>query len=130
MKNKILMCLMVCIIITLIPGCNQADRVSANLSQEADNFNIVRQLTVINCIANDVIFQMEGKISIKSDNVDHQLEVTVEDEEGNYAKHFIGLSDNVTYVVEQKRYKNTEKYKYILNFNPKMWLPVTVKTVN
>jgi len=47
-------------------GCdqNQANMVSYNLSQEADNFNVVRQLTVINCIQGDVLFQMTGKMSI------------------------------------------------------------------
>ena len=60
----------------------------------------VRQITVINCIKGDVIFQMTGKMSITADVEDHQLEVIVEDENGKYKKHFIGLSDNVTYVVE------------------------------
>ena len=115
----------------LMVGCDtQANRVSYNLSQEADNFNVVRQLTVINCIQGDVIFQMTGKISIKADRADKQLEVVVEDEDGNYQKHFIGLSDNVTYTVEQKRFKNVDNYKYTLNFNPKMWLPVGVDIID
>lgn len=109
-------------------GCErQSDKVSYNLSLEADSFNVVRKLTVINCIANDVLFQMEGKISIE--NVGKNLEIVVEDENGAYQKHFVGLSDNVTYIVEQKNFKQTEKYKYILNFNPKMWIPVTVETI-
>ena len=55
---------------------------------------------------------------------ENQLEIIVEDENGAYKKHFIGLSDNVTYVVEDITSKNVDKYQYILNFNPKMWLPV------
>jgi len=107
-------------------GCEdrQADRVSYNLSQEADNFNIVREITVINCIAGDVIFQMTGRMSIKADRQDNQLEVTVEARKGLYQKHFIGLSDNVTYVVEDKGVTNVSEYQYELNFNPKMWIPV------
>ena len=111
-------------------GCDQADRVSKNLSKEADNFNVVRQLTVINCIQGDVLFQMTGKLSITADTEDNQLEVVVEDEDGNYQKHFIGLSDNVTYVVEDLRASDVSKYKYTLNFNPKMWIPIDVKTVD
>lgn len=107
-----------------LTGCSEAENVSYNLSQEADNFNVVRQLTVINCIQGDVLFQMTGKMSITADTEDNQLEVIVEDENGKYQKHFIGLSDNVTYTVEQKQYKNVEKYRYTLNFNPKMWIPV------
>lgn len=29
-------------------GCTEADQVSANISQEADNFNVTRKLTVLN----------------------------------------------------------------------------------
>ena len=117
----------------LLGGCiktRQSETVSYNLSMEADNFNVVRQLTVINCIQGDIIFQMTGKMSITADTADNQLEVIVEDENGMYKKHFIGLSDNVTYTVEQKRYKNVDNYKYTLNFNPKMWMPISIKTVD
>ena len=111
-------------------GCNQADRVSQNLSQEADNFNVVRQLTVINCIQGDVLFQMTGKMSITADTADNQLEIIVENEDGSYQKHFVGLSDNVTYTIEQKNYKNVDKYKYTLNYNPKMWIPVGLENID
>lgn len=128
--RKYLLLILCIVLLNALSGCTQADRVSSNLSKEADNFNVVRQLTVINCIQGDVLFQMTGKMSIYSDNTDHQLEVTVEDENGMYQKHFIGLSDNVTYVVEQKKYKNVSNYQYTLNYNPKMWIPIDVKTIN
>ena len=68
-------------------GCDtEANRVSYNLSQEADNFNVIRQLTVINCIQGDVLFQMTGKMSIKADATDNQLEVVVEDEKRHLSK--------------------------------------------
>lgn len=131
MKKIIATISLILVMATLMVGCDtQANRVSYNLSQEADNFNVVRQLTVINCIQGDVIFQMTGKMSIKADTADNQLEVVVEDESGSYQKHFIGLSDNVTYTVEQKRYKNVDRYKYTLNFNPKMWIPVGVDIID
>ena len=121
---------MVLIIGVLITGCSQASKVSYNLSQEADNFNVVRQLTVINCIEGDVLFQMTGKMSITADTSDNQLEVIVENEDGNYKKHFIGLSDNITYVVEDMDVNGVSKYKYTLNYNPKMWIPVEVDTID
>ena len=130
MKKKIIVIVILVILAGMIAGCTEAERVSKNLSQEADNFNVVRQLTVMNCIQGDVLFQMTGKMSITADNVDHQLEVIVEDENGNYQKHFIGLSDNVTYVVEQKDYKDVDKYRYTLNYNPKMWIPVELDNVD
>jgi hypothetical protein len=132
MKKKLIIIISaLSIMLFLLTGCDtEASRVSYNLSQEADNFNVIRQLTVINCIQGDVLFQMTGRISITADTADNQLEVIVEDSDGSYQKHFIGLSDNVTYVVEQKNFKNVDKYKYTLNYNPKMWIPVDVKNID
>ena len=132
MKKKILAILIGSIALTsvLFSGCSEASKVSNNLSQEADNFNDVRQVTVINCLKGDVLFQMTGKMSITADNIDNQLEIIVEDENGEYKKHFIGLSDNVTYVVEDITTKDVSKYKYTLNFNPNMWIPYNVETVD
>lgn len=121
---------LILVIGSILTGCSEADRVSSNLSKEADNFNDIRQVTVINCLQGDVLFQMTGKMSITADTSDNQLEVVVEDENGNYKKHFIGLSDNVTYVVEDITSKDVEKYKYTLNFNPNMWIPVEVDTID
>jgi hypothetical protein len=130
MKKVLIVILAIAMLISLCGCQTEADKVSYNLSKEADNFNVVRQLTVINCIEGDVLFQMTGKISIEADMADKQLEITVECEDGTYKKHFVGLSDNVTYVVEQISAKDVSKYKYTLNFNPKMWLPVDVKTID
>ena len=116
----------------LLMGCEtEAQRVEYNLTQQADNFNIVRQLTVINCIEGDVLFQMTGKMSITADTADKQLEILVEDN-GTYVKHFVGLSDNVTYVVEDLNLGDNavSKYRYTLNFNPNMWIPVSVETID
>lgn len=116
----------------ILTGCSEAARVEYNLTEEADNFNVVRQLTVINCLQGDVLFQMTGKMSITADTSDNQLEIIVENDDGTYAKHFVGLSDNVTYTIEDLNLgKNeVEKYKYTLNFNPKMWIPFEVETID
>lgn len=131
MKKIVCACLIVVLALGLFAGCDtQASRVSYNLSQEADNFNNVRQVTVINCLQGDVLFQMTGKISITADTMDNQLEIIVEDEDGQYKKHFIGLSDNVTYVVEDITSGDVDNYKYTLNFNPKMWLPIGADVID
>ena len=133
MKKRILSSLiLITMMCFLLTGCEtEAQRVSYNLSQEADNFNVVRQLTVINCIGGDVLFQMTGKMSIKADTADNQLEIIVEDD-GTYVKHFVGLSDNVTYVVEDLNLGDNavSKYKYTLNFNPNMWIPYNIETID
>lgn len=130
MKKYINLIFAIIMVLCLTACQTEADKVSHNLSLEADNFNNVRQVTVINCLQGDVLFQMTGKMSINADTADNQLEILVEDNDGGYKKHFIGLSDNVTYVVEDITSKDVNKYKYTLNFNPKMWLPITVETVD
>lgn len=130
MKRKVLALLLSVSTMFAFSGCNEASKVSHNLSLEADNFNDVRQVTVINCLQGDVLFQMTGKMSITADTSDNQLEVVVEDEKGEYKKHFIGLSDNVTYVVEDITAGDVSKYKYTLNFNPEMWIPVETDVID
>lgn len=127
--KKILSIITIIGMITVLGGCSEAERVSQNLSQEADNFNVIRQVTVIDCITGDTLFQVSGKISIKSDNTDHQLEI-ISEEKGEYKKHFIGLSDNVSYVVEQLDVKDVDSYKFTINYNPKMWIPVGFENVD
>lgn len=133
MKKKLLGILFAGILtVALLTGCEtEADRVNYNLTQQADNFNVVRQLTVINCIEGDVLFQMTGKMSITADTDDDQLEIIVEDGD-TYVKHFVGLSDNVTYVVEDLNLGENavSKYKYTLNFNPDMRIPVNVDVID
>lgn len=131
MKRKVLLVLSICVLILSLGGCNQAERVSRNLSKEADNFNVVRQLTIINCITGDTLFQMTGKMAITADTEDNQLEIIVEDDD-RYVKHFIGLSDNTTYVIEDLNLgeNDVSNYRYTLNFNPKMWIPADVKTID
>lgn len=129
-KNYIALILAIALMTIMLTGCTEAERASYNLSQQADNFNVVRQLTVINCIEGDVLFQMTGKMSITADTADNQFEIIVEDENKNYKKHFVGLSDNVTYIVEDLDINDVSQYKYTLNFNPKMWIPVEIETVD
>ena len=130
MKRKVLALLLSVSTMFAFSGCSEASKVSPNLSLEADNFNDVLQVTVINCLQGDVLFQMTGKMSIPADTSDNQLEVVVEDEKREYKKHFIGLSDNVTYVVEDITAGDVSKNKYTLNFNPEMWIPVETDVID
>ena len=132
MKKKILAVILASASMIGLSACSEASRVESNLTKEADNFNVVRQLTVINCLQGDVLFQMTGKMSITADVSDNQLEIIVENEDGNYTKHFVGLSDNVTYTIEDLNLgaNDVNKYQYTLNFNPNMWLPVEVETID
>lgn len=128
MKKLIALILIICFICLSCAGCaTEANRVNENLTKEAEDFNIYRRVTVINCIQGDTLFEIEGLINIKADTADNQLELIVEVSDGKYKKHFIGLSDNVTYTVEDISGAEVSKYHYEINYNPKMWLPYVIK---
>lgn len=103
-------------------GCTEADRVNHNLNIQADNFNITREITVFNTRTDTVLFQMIGVMSL-SNNMSHELVVTVQTGENEFKKHYIYLSDDVTYVMEDVSGSYTSKYFYQLNVNPMLMLP-------
>lgn len=116
------------VIVMLFSGCTtEADRVNYNITKDAENFNVYRRITVINCIKGDVLFTAEGLMNIKADTTDNQLELIVETEDGKYEKHFIGLSDNVTYTVQDITGNDVNKYKFVIHYNPNMWIPFDVE---
>lgn len=101
-----------------LTGCKEADRVSHNISQEADNFNVVRRLTVINCRSDKVTLQLTGTFSISKNKDTNELEVTCELPDGKYTKHFVYLNEWTCYTVEDLSGSNVDKYSYELNFLP------------
>jgi hypothetical protein len=126
--SLILVAIVLISLVVFISGCGrESEQVSYNLSLEADNFNVARQLTVINTRAMDgnsaILFQMTGNFSItKADDGD--LEVTGENPNGTYYKHFVNLSRDISYIVEDLGTTKVNKYKFKINFNPKMIVPV------
>lgn len=112
-----------------LSGCSQAERVSYNLSKEADNFNEVRKLTFINCITGETLFEITGKMSIEVDEVENQLEIVAENDVDEYQKHFIGLNPVMTYVCEDISAKDVSSTKFTVNFNPDMAIPVDITTI-
>lgn len=109
-------------------GCTEAGKVNYNITKEAENFNVRRRVTVINCIKGDVLFTVDGLMNIEADTTDNQLELIVQIDEGVFEKHFIGLSDNVTYTVQDiSGGTETNKYKFEIHYNPNMWFPYTTK---
>lgn len=127
MKKKLIAFATVVVAAVLMVSCSKADRVSHNLSREADEMNITRKVTVINGITNQTIFQATGQMSIEYVEERQQLNIIALDDEGNYKKHIIGISDNVSYVVEDVTGMKGIDTKYRMYFNPNMILPVDVK---
>ena len=79
---------MFCVLFVAYCGCREADRVSYNISKEADNFNVVRRITVFNIRTDTVLMQMTGRFSLQN-NSTSELEVVCEVEKGTYQKHFV-----------------------------------------
>ena len=125
-KNKILILCVLFLVFVAFTGCDtEANRVNYNITEEAENFNVYRRVTVINCIKGDTLFSMEGRMNIEADTADNQLEIIVEVADGEYKKHFIGLGNNVAYTVEDISGSEVSKYHYEINYNPNMWIPFT-----
>jgi hypothetical protein len=121
MKKIIFLILMIIIVFS---GCKgDAVVVSQNLSTDADMFRINRRVVFYNGITGDYMLVIEGLISIEADGLDHQLEVTCKTGDNQYKKHFLGLSDNVTYFVEQIDSANSDPYHYKVIFKPSTIIP-------
>lgn len=119
------------VLFTFLPilnGCSrEAETVSYNLSKEADEFRIIRRVIFYNSITDTYILEMVGNISINIDSADNQLEVTAKIGPDKYQKHFLGLSDNVTYTVEQIGTADVNPYRYKLIFKPESILPIELE---
>jgi uncharacterized lipoprotein NlpE involved in copper resistance len=108
---------------TLIGCVDDATIASQNLSKDADMFRINRRVVFYNGITNEYILSVEGKCSINVDGMDKQLELTCKTGENQYKKHFLGLSDNVTYFAEQLESASTDVYHYKVIFKPASIIP-------
>ena len=120
MKNFILF---VVIIGLLLTGCAEADVASQNLSTSADNFEITRRIVFYNGITGDYILVIEGLCSLGNYDDVGELSVTCKVSPTEYKKHFLGLSDNVTYFAEQIENATVGVYHYRVIFRPETILP-------
>ncbi len=97
-------------------GCSDADVVSANISKAADNFEINRRTVFYNGITGEYMLSIEGLCAIGSSIDTKAVTVTCKTGQTEYKKHFLGLSDNVTYFAEQIDSANASQYQYRVVF--------------
>lgn len=107
--------------VSLAACANDSETVSHNLSQDADNFKVHRRVVFFNGITDKYLLSIEGYCSITDE--DNQLEVTCKVGESTYKKHFLGLSDNVSYFVEQLEPIESDPYHYKVVFKPETIAP-------
>ena len=111
-------------VLALVTGCaTDASVASQQLSQAADMFEITRRVVFYNGITGEYMLVIEGKCSIEVDGLDSQLELTCKTGDSKFKKHFLGLSDNVTYFAEQVDAAEASVYHYRVIFKPSSILP-------
>lgn len=104
---------------------SDADRASRNLSTAAENFEIERRVVFINGITDEYILEITGRCSVETENSAAQgaVEVTCKLGPDEFKKHYLGLSDNVTFMVEQLDPIDVSVYNYRVIFKPQNLVP-------
>jgi hypothetical protein len=130
MKKKLFGFVVGIMSLVALVGCtSEADTVSHNLSKSADSFEVQRRVVFFNGITDKYLLTMEGRCSIYDEGT--QLEVTCKTGDGQYKKHFLGLSDNVSYFAEQTDAKFEDPYHYKILFRPESIVPdIDLQTSN
>ena len=120
--KKIMIAAIAGLSIMSLSGCqDDATVASYNISKSANNFEIDRRIVFYNGINGEYMLTIEGRCSI--DDQGNQLEVTCKIGPNEFKKHFLGLSDNVTYFAEQLETADVSVYHHRITFKPQSILP-------
>ena len=126
MKKIIAITLMTIILLGILTGCSEADKVNANISKQAEYFNCERRVTVYNARTDNVIMYIEGFINIDN-NTSSELVVTAKVGNDTYKKNYVYLNDYTLYVVEDISGTHTDPYHYKIYFHTEFPLDVETK---
>lgn len=109
--------------VVALSACSDADIASQNLSKAADQFEITRRIVFYNGITGDYVLSIQGLCSLGNHDKSRELSVTCKTGPSTFKKHFLGLSDNVTFFVEQVDSASTDAYQYRVVFKPLAIIP-------
>jgi len=122
--KKLVSVILVIFIVFSLAGCmRQAEKVSYNISKEADQFNVQRRVSVINTRTDKPLLEVVGNLSVLRSSGD--LDIIIEVAPNTYKKHFVSLNNWTTYVVEDISGAYVDKYHYEINFQPEAIVPIT-----
>lgn len=121
--NKKIVFLFVLLVFLLSACTSEADVASNNTSKEADQFQVMRRIVFYNGITGEYILVIEGFCSLGNNDAPGSLSVVCKTGAGQYKKHFLGLSDNVTYFAEQLEPIAVGTYHYEVIFKPSTIIP-------
>jgi uncharacterized lipoprotein NlpE involved in copper resistance len=122
--KKVLSIILLLFAVLFLIGCeSDADIASRNLLQAADQFGVTRRIVFYNGITGDYILVIEDLCSLGNCDDVNELTVTCKTGATEYKKHFLGLSDNVTFFAEQLDPVSVSEYHYRVIFKPESILP-------
>lgn len=121
--NRLFTAIVAALALVLAACSSPADTVSGNLSKASDNFEVDRRIVFYNGITDTYMLTIEGRCSLGNHDGPGELTVTCEVAENEYKKHFLGLSDNVTYFVEQLETRDVSEGRYRVFFRPETIVP-------
>lgn len=117
------------LVLVAVMGCSASDVASRNLSTAADNFELQRRIVFYNGITGAYILVIEGRCALGNYDDKGELTVTCKVGPEAFKKHFLGLSDNVTYFSEQLDPARVDDFHYRVIFRPETLGPgVEVQT--
>ena len=124
MKSKLLSVLLVLGMVFTLVGCaSQAEVASWNISDDADKFKVQRRLSVYDAATGQMVLQMEGLLSIRTDSNTNELTVMYKCGEDKFKKNFIFLSPLTMYIVEDLDGNDVDPYHYQITYNPQSIIP-------
>ena len=109
------------LVLTLGACSTDADLASRNLSKAADMFELERRIVFYDAIQGTYLLSIEGRCSLEI--FTNKLAVTCKTGYNSYKKHYLGLSDNVTFVSEQMEPADVDVYRYRVIFKPESIVP-------
>jgi len=125
MRRKLLALAMAGVLTFSLTGCfkHDSDVVSKNLSTAADQFEVQRKIVFYNGITGEYMLVIEGLCALGNNDPPRELSVICKVGDNSYIKDFLGLSDNVTYFVEQVQGQYADAYHYRIIFKPETVVP-------
>lgn len=126
MKKTIAIILVAIIMVVSFAGCTdrQAQRTSQNISLEADNFRVLRRLTVVNLRSDTPLFELVGLFSLSDES--NRLVITVKTDANNYKKHFISKGEWIFWDVEDLSGSDVNTFRYEVNILPETFIPFDI----
>ncbi|WP_096269378.1 hypothetical protein [Paucisalibacillus globulus] len=121
MKKKLVL-IIVSFMAVILVACTEADTVNHNIDKAADSFEVQRRIVFVNGITDKYLLTIEGLCSLDTTD-EKKLRVTCKVDDEQYKRHYLGLSDNVSYFVEQTDAAYADPFHYKVLFRPESIIP-------